>query len=111
MHGFARNDAGGFHFDAAALGAFDRTLAVDRVSKTVDHTAEQSTADRHIHDGAGACDGVAFADAAVVAEHHDADVVRLEVQRHAAQAGARELDHFACHDVLQAEHAGDAVAD
>ena len=48
---------------------------------------------------------------AVVAEHHDADIVGLEVQRHAAQAGAGEFDHFAGHDVLQAEHARDAVTD
>ena len=48
---------------------------------------------------------------AVVAEDHDADVVGLEVQRHAAQAGAGKLHHLAGHAVLQAEHAGDAVTD
>ncbi len=47
---------------------------------------------------------------AVVAEDHDADVVALEVERHAADA-ARELDHLAGLDVVEAIDAGDAVAD
>src|SRR4029079_7305709 len=42
---------------------------------------------------------------------HYADIVGFKVQRHAAQARAWELDHFAGHDVLQAEHTGDAVTD
>ena len=111
VHRLARDDAGRLHLDAAALGGGDRALAVDRVAERVDHAAEQRVAHRHVHDGAGARDGVAFADLPVVAEDHHADVVGLQVQRHAAQAGAGELDHLAGHAVLQAEHAGDAVAD
>ena len=89
----------------------DRALAVDRLAEPVDHAAEQRLADRHVHDAAGARDGVAFADLLVVAEDDDADVVGFQVQHHAAQAGAGELHHLAGHDVLQAEDAGDAVAD
>ncbi len=89
----------------------DRALAVDRLAEAVDHAAEQARPTGTSTMRAGAADGVALADVAVVAEDHDADVVGLEVQRHAAQAGGRELDHFAGHDVLQAEHAGDAVTD
>ena len=47
---------------------------------------------------------------AVVAEDHHADIVGLEVQRHALDA-ARELDHLAGLDVVEAVDAGDAVAD
>ena len=71
---------------------------------------EQALADRHLDDGAGALDGVAFLDAAVVAEDHDADVVGLEVQRHAADA-AGELHHLAGLHLVEAVDAGDAVAD
>ena len=49
-------------------------------------------------------------DVAVVAEDHDADIVVLEVQRHAARA-VLELDHLAGLDLVEAVDAGDAVAD
>ena len=61
-------------------------------------------------DFAGALDGVAFFDVAVVAEDHDADIVALEVERHAFDA-ARKLDHFASLHFVKAVDAGDAVAD
>src|SRR5690606_1715059 len=76
----------------------------------VDYAAEQALADRNLDDGAGPLDGVAFLDAAVVAENNDTDVVGLEVQRHAPDA-ARKLDHLAGLDVVEAIDAGDAVAD
>ena len=110
VHRLARDDAGRLHVDAAALGRLDRPLAVDRVAERVDHAAEQALADRHVDDGAGALDGVAFLDLAVGAEDHDADIVVFEVERHAADA-AGELDHLAGLDVVEAVDAGDAVAD
>src|SRR5207244_7230721 len=67
-------------------------------------------ADRHIHDGARALDGLAFLDLAVLAEDHDADIVDLEVERHAAHA-VLELDHLAGLHVVEAVDTGDAVAD
>ena len=90
--------------------ALDRALAVDRVAERVDDAAEQARADRHVDDGAGALDGVAFLDVAVGAEDDDADIVGFEVQRHAADA-AGELDHLAGLDIVEAIDAGDAVAD
>ena len=76
----------------------------------VDHPAQQAAADRHVDDGAGALDRVALADAAVVAEDHDADIVEFEVEGHALHA-VRELDHLAGLDLVEAVDAGDAVAD
>ena len=96
--------------DAAALGGHDRALAVDGVAERVDDAAEQALADRHIHDGARALHGLAFGDLAVGAEHHDADVVGLEVEGHAAHA-ALEFDHFTGLDIVEAMDAGDTVAD
>ncbi len=88
----------------------DRALAVDRVAERVDDAAEQALADRNVDDRAGALDGRAFLDLGVRAEDHDADVVGLEVERHALDAVV-ELDHLAGLDVVEAVDAGDAVAD
>src|SRR6478735_8274743 len=107
---FARNDAGRLDVDALAFGGLDRTLAVDRIAERVDDAAEQALADGGVDDGAGALDGLAFLDLAVGAEDHDADVVGLQVQRHAAGA-VLELDHLAGLDVVQSVDAGNAVAD
>src|SRR6266581_2880047 len=107
---FARNDAGRLDVDAHPLVGLDRALAVDRIAERIDDPAEQALADGSIDDGAGALDGLAFLDLAVGAENHDADVVGLEVQRHAAGA-VLELDHFAGLDVVEAVDAGNAVSD
>ena len=110
VHRLAGDDAGRLDVDAAALLRLDRALAVDRVAEGVDDATEQFLADGHVDDGAGALDRVAFLDLAVGAEDHDADIVGLEVQRHAANA-ARELDHFARLDVVETVDAGNSVTD
>src|SRR6185503_2211710 len=63
------------HGSLAGLAIADDKLALA--------AAEQALADRGVDDRAGALDGVAFLDAAVGAEDHDADIVGLEVERHA----------------------------
>ena len=110
VHRLARQDARRLDVDAAALGGLDRALAVDRIAQRVDDAAEEALADRGIDDRAGPLDGVAFLDAAVVAEDHDADIVGFEVQRHALDA-ARELDELTGLHIVEAIDAGDAVAD
>src|SRR6185436_3310076 len=110
VHRLARDDAGRLDVDALALGGLDRALAVDGVAERVDDAAEQTLADRRVHDRAGALDGLAFLDLAVGAEDHDTDVVGFEVQRHAART-VLELDHLTGLDVVQTIDAGDTVTD
>ena len=109
VHRLARQDARRLHVDAHLLVVLDRALAIDRIAERVDDAAEQTLADGNLDDGARTLDGVAFLDAAVVAEDHAADVVGFEVERHAAHA-ARKLDHLARLDVVETVDAGDAVA-
>ena len=110
MDRLARDDARRLDLDAAALGIFDRALAVDRIAERVDDAAEQALADRNVDDGARALDGRAFRDLGVRAEDDDADIVGFEVEGHALGAVV-ELDHLAGLDVVEAVDAGDAVAD
>ena len=110
VHRLARDDAGRLHVDALALGRLDLAFPIKRVSERVDHAPEQALADRHVHDRAGALDGLAFLDLAVGAEDHDADIVLLEVERHAARA-VLELHHLAGLHIVEPVGARDAVAD
>ena len=109
MHRLARDDARCLDLDTAAFGTLDRALAVDRVAQGVDHAAQQATAHRHVDDLAGPLDRVAFLNAAVFTEDHDADVVDFQVQRHALDA-AGEFDHLTGLNVVEAIDAGHAVA-
>ncbi len=63
-----------------------------------------------VDDRAGALDDVAFLDLGVRAEDHDADIVGLEVERHALNA-VGEFDHLAGLDIVQPVDARDAVTD
>ena len=110
VHRAARDNAGRLDLDARPFGRLDRALAVDRIAQAVDHAAEQAGADRHVDDGPGPLDRVALANVPVVAEDHDADIVDLEIERHALDA-AGELDHLAGLDIVQPVDPGDAVAD
>ena len=110
MHRAARDDARRLDLDAGALDVLERPLAVDGIAQGVDHPAEQALAHRHVDDGARALDDVAFLDAAVFAEQHDADVVHLQVQGHAHDA-AGKFHQLAGLHVVQAMDAGDVVTD
>ena len=110
VHRLARDDARRLDLDQAAFVRFDGTLAVDGLAQGVDHAAQQALAHRHVDDGTGPLDQIAFLDGAVLAEDDDADIVGLEVQGHALDA-AGEFDHLAGLDLIEAVDAGDAVTD
>mmetsp|Transcript_55696 Transcript_55696/g.150143 ORF Transcript_55696/g.150143 Transcript_55696/m.150143 type:complete len:319 (+) Transcript_55696:905-1861(+) len=109
VHALPRDDARRLELDTPPRLGQDGALAINRHAKGIDHASEQLGADGHVHDGAGALDAVALHNGAIVSEHDDTDVVRLQVQRHALQA-AGELNHLAGLHTLQPIDAGNSVA-
>lgn len=69
------------HQAAAHVGEW--ALAVDGLAEGVQHTTQVAGSDGHVHDLPGPVHQVALVDVRVRAEHHDTDVVRLQVQGHA----------------------------
>src|SRR6516164_3638673 len=110
VHRAPRDDARCLDLDPPALDVGQWALAIDRLAERVDHPTQEAAADRDLDNGAGALDDVALVDAAVLAEHDDADIVAFEVERHATHA-VRERDHLTGLDRVEAVDPGDAVAD
>ena len=109
MHRFTWDDPRCLDIDTGALGGLDRSLAVDRIAEGIHDPSKQAFADRHVDDGAGPFDHIAFLDAAVVTKDNNTDIVRFQVERHAADA-AGELDHLTGLDIVQPVDTGDTVS-
>src|SRR6516162_2866155 len=110
VHRTARHNPRRLDLDPRALDIGQRTLAVDRLAECVDDAPEQAPSDRHVDNGAGALDDVAFMDAAVLTEYDNPDIVAFEVERHAAHP-VWERDHLPGLNRVQAIDTGDAIAD
>src|SRR5439155_9077244 len=110
FHALPIHDARRETLDRRELRRRNRTLAVDRLSERVDDTAEHLVTDGHRDDAARAFHEVPFLDLLVLAEQHRAHAFLFEVERDSENA-VRELQHLAGHRVVDAVHAGDAVAD
>ena len=109
FHGLAVNHAGGDAFKRQSERGVDGAFTVDRLAEGIDDTADQSLANGHGHDLAGAANRVAFLQTSVVAKQHGTDLVFFEVERDARQA-VIELDQLAGHNAFQAVNTGNTVA-
>ena len=96
--------------DRNVLVGIDRTLVVDGHSESVDHATNHGIAHRHAHDAAGALYFVALFHLGVFAQQHHADLVFFQVHGKACNI-VGEGQKFARHDLVQAVHAGNTVAD
>ena len=96
-------------FQRDELVGGDWALVVDGLTERVHHAADHGVAHGHAHDAPGALDLVAFLDLGVLAEQHRADLVFFQVHGDSGDA-VRERQQFAGHDLVEAVHAGDAVA-
>ncbi len=94
--------------DCVSCLSVDRAFAINRVTQCVDNAAQQFRTNRNLKDAAGALGAHAFGQAQVVTQNHGTYGVLLQVQCHTKDA-ARELDHFAVHDVGQTVDTYDTV--
>ena len=87
---------------------FQRAFAIDGTPQGVYHATKQFRAHRHFENPLRATRRHAFGQALVVAEHHDADGIAFQVQRHAVEP-AGEFDHLAVLGFGEAVDADDPV--
>jgi hypothetical protein len=109
-HRLTRNNAGGDFFDRSRQLGVDLTLAVDWLTKCINHATTQLRANRHLENAARAFDGIALGDVLVTTENHRTDGITLEVKRQAERI-AGELKHFALHCIGQAVNTANAIGD
>src|SRR5262249_33924985 len=107
-HRFSPNHPGRDFLYRVGELARHRTLSVDRLSERVHHAAEQFRPHRNREHPAPARPGAALPDVLLLAEHHRADRVALEVERE-PEGIVRKLEHFALHDVRKPVHPADTV--
>ena len=76
-NGLTLDDAGRGAFHRGIAGGFHRAFAIDGRTEGIDDTADEGFAHRDRHNTAGAADGIAFLDAAVIAQNDDSDGIFL----------------------------------
>src|SRR5688572_659118 len=110
FHRLAIDDTGSNSFDRIIDVGDDLTLAIDRITESVDHTADHRIAHGDAHDPLRAFHFVAFFDLLKVAEQYSTDLVFFEVQRKTSNA-VRKLEQLARHHLFQTVDLGNSVAD
>ena len=105
----AIGDAGRLKFNRPEFRRLNRPLAVNRLSKRIDHPADQGFTRRNLHDPASATDDVAFLDQRFAAKQNCADGIR-QVQ-HQAINSMGKFQQFAGHRLLESADVGNAVAE
>ena len=107
-HGLPGDDAGGLETNTEPLAGSEGTLAIDGVAEGINDPAETLHADGDVDDGTGPLHNIALdrelvndfvlycktgtdlLDELVVTEDDNTNVVGLQVEGHALQAGAEE---------------------
>ncbi len=69
--------------DGQTLAGGDRTFAIERPAQRVDDATDQFIAHRNVHHATRALDLIARVQMLAFAEKHDADFVRIDVERDA----------------------------
>ena len=105
--GRAVHDGRGGPLDGQARVGVDRALPIERPTERIDDPPQQPFAHGDVHDPASARDLVAGVQVPALAEEHDADLVRVHVERDAEHA-AGELQQLVEAGAGEAGDGGDA---
>src|SRR5262249_12186364 len=92
------------------LVSCNRPLVIDRLAKGVHDAADHLVAHRNAHDASSSLYLFAFLDFGVVTEQHHADLVFFQVHGDTGEA-VRKRKKFAGHDLVEAVHARDTIAE
>jgi hypothetical protein len=110
VNGATGENTGGLELGLGAAVGLDGALAVNGVTQSIDDTTEKAGADGNIDNLAGTLDRVALLNETVVTENGDTDVVRLEVEAHAANTRGK-LHHLLGLNIAETVNTGDTVTD
>ena len=106
----AVHDRPGGALDGQTLAGGDRPFAIEWPAQRVDDAPDQSIAHRHVHHTTRTLDLVARVQMLAFAKEHDADFVRIDVERDAVQI-AGKLHQLIKADARKARDLGDAGGD
>jgi len=107
---FANDDARGDFFHGIEIAGLNRTLAVNRISKGVNCTAEERFANRDGEKTSGGLDLVAFFEGGHITKDDASHFFLFEIERN-ADGATGELYHLVVHDIRQAIQLGHAIGD
>jgi len=110
VHGLTGQDTRGLDLNTVALGSLDGSLSVDGLTESIDSAAEERVSDGHVNDGSGTLDDVSLQDLTIVSEDNDSNVVVLQVEGHALDAGLDELNHLSGLNRGETVDTGDTVS-
>jgi hypothetical protein len=106
--GLTRKNTGGLELGTASLRGLEGTLSIDGVTESIDDTAEQLHADRHVDNLSSTLDGLALLDETVRTEEHNTYLAGFEVHAHALDTGG-ELDELLGLDVAHSVDTSDTI--
>ena len=101
-------------FDWTISFCFDRTFTIDRLTESINNTADHAFARRYLENAASGTTLVIFLDCSDVTQKYGANFFFLKVLGKTINDRAiftNELQEFACHGTLKAVDTSDTVAD
>jgi len=109
-NGSSWQDTWGLDLSLSGGGVVQWSLTIDRVTQTVNDTAQQFRTSWNLNNLTGSLDWLGLLDQSIGTEQHNTDLAGLQVQGHTLDT-RRELNQLTGLDVVQTEDTGNTVTD